>query len=185
MKVKVLEEHGYSPAVLGFSLSYNTSIERAKELLPKYAFGKAPGENKFLRVIELWIDVNFPRLIWPECDQYKVATTTLSESTVHTLGKRTLIQEDFIINIDQGMLDIVNKKILLYQNKEIDILELKSHLPEGFLQRRVWHMNYANFQNIYMQRKNHKVKLWHTFIDSVLSQIEHPEFIIPPYEDKK
>ncbi len=180
MIVKVLEEAGYEPASWGFSLSYNTSVERAKELLPKYAFGKMPGERKFLRVIELWLDVNFPRLIWPEADQHKIATTTLSESTVHTLGKRILNQSDFVIPIDDRMLNVVNEKILDYQNKKIDILQLKTHLPEGFLQRRMWHMNYANLQNLVQQRENHRVNLWDVFIPEILSQIQHPEFIVPP-----
>lgn len=176
--VNVLSEHGYEEAALGFSLSYNTSVERAKVLLPKYAFGKAPGENKFLRMMWLWIDVDFPRLILPEMDQYKVATTTLSESTIHTLNKKALTQDDFVVEIDEYMLGIINRKILQYNNKEIDIITLKSHLPEGFLQRRIWNMNYATFQNIVVQRKTHKVKLWNNFIDIVLSQIQHPEFII-------
>ena len=182
MEVKILKEYGYEESVLGFSLSYGTTIERAKEILPKYAFGNQPGERKFLRVIELWLDVNFPRLIWPEADQHKIATTTLSESTVHTLGKRTLNQNDFIIPIDSRMLDVVNEKILQFQNKQIDILALKTHLPEGFLQRRIWHKNYANLQNLVQQRTNHKVSLWNTFIEEVLSQIQHPEFIKPPEE---
>ena len=110
-KIIKLNECGYEEAALGFSLSYNTSIERAKYLLPKYAWGSQPGERKFLRVIELWLDVDFPRLIWPEADQHKIATTTLSESTVHTLGKRLLTQEDFVIPIDERMLNIVNEKI--------------------------------------------------------------------------
>lgn len=185
MKVNILKECGYEEASLGFSLSYNTSIERAKELLPKYAWGKVPGESKFLRVIELWFDVDFPRLIWPEADQYKVATTTLSESTVHTLGKRLLEQDDFVINIDNRMLDIVNEKILLFQQKKISLLEMKSHLPEGFLQRRIWHMNYANLQNIISQRVGHRVELWDQFIDSVLSQVEHPEFLLRNPNEKE
>jgi len=179
LEAKILAEHGYEESALGFSLSYNITAERAKEILPKYAF-KNNGENKFLRCIELWIDVDFPRLAWPEADQYKVSTTTLSESTIHTLGKRGLVQNDFIIPIDERMLSIVNEKIIDFQNKKVDILEMKAHLPEGFLQRRIWHMNYANLQNIYLQRKNHKLALWHEFLEAVLSQIEHPEFIKPP-----
>jgi hypothetical protein len=178
MYVKVLNECGYEEAALGFSLSYNSTIERAKELLPKYAIGAQPGENKFLRVIWLWVDVDFPRLIWPECDQYKVATTTLSESTIHTLGKRTLNQDDFETKIDDDMLEIVNKKILQYKNKEIDLLKLKSHLPEGFLQRRIWNFNYATLQNIVQQRENHRLKLWQKFIDEMLLQVKHPEFLV-------
>ena len=56
MNIELLSEHGYEEAALGFSLSYNTSVERAKVLMPKYAHGAAPGENKFLRIIWLWFD---------------------------------------------------------------------------------------------------------------------------------
>jgi hypothetical protein len=184
LKVIKLAEHGYEEAALGFSLSFNTSVERAKQILPKYAFGKKPGENKFLRVMQVWFDVDFPRLIWPEADQYKVSTTTLSESTVHTLGKRLVTQDDFEINIDERMLQIVNEKIRLYQCKVIDLLTLKAHLPEGFLQRRVWNMNYANLQNMVCQRVNHKVSLWDRFIDEVIGDLEHPEFVIQDYYTK-
>ena len=59
---------------------------------------------------------------------------------------------------------------------------MKSHLPEGFLQRRIWHMNYANLQNLVQQRANHRVNLWDTFISEVISQIQHPEFIVPSEE---
>jgi hypothetical protein len=183
MLVIKLNECGYEESALGFSLSYNTSIKRAKELMPRYAFGEKFGERKFLRIINLWLDVDFPRLVWPEADQHKVATTTLSESTVHTLGKRLLTQEDFVIPIDNRILDVVNEKIVDFQNKKIDILEMKSHLPEGFLQRRIWHMNYANLQNLVDQRIKHRIKLWNIFINELLPQIEHPEFIIPNKED--
>lgn len=175
--VKLLKECGYEEAALGFSLSFNTSLERAKELLPKYAWGIVPGENKFLRCIQLWFDVDLPRLIWPECDQYKVGTTTLSESTVHTLSKRSLIPDDFIEGTDQRAIDLLNEKILLYKEKKIDRLTLKANLPEGFLQRRIWNMNYANLQNIVIQRRNHPVTLWNEIIEKMISQIEHPEFI--------
>jgi len=177
MKVIKLYEYGYEPAALGFSLSYNSSIERAKELLPKYAIGKDSGENKFLRVMQVWLDVDMPRLMWQEADQYKIATTTLSESTMHTLSKRLLIQEDFAINISDELLTVINNKIFQYQNKQISILELKSCLPEGFLQRRIWNLNYATIQNIILQREYHKLNLWKIFIDDLVNQLDYPEFV--------
>jgi hypothetical protein len=173
-----LEEAGYESAALGFSLSYNSTVERAKELMPKYAFSKVPGENKFLREIQTWFDIDMPRLIWPEFDQYKVGTTSLSESTVHTLKRHTLTLEDFIEGTDQRAINLINEKILLFQIGSIELTELKANLPEGFLQRRIWNMNYANLQNMVEQRKNHKVKLWEIFISSVLKQVNHPEFIV-------
>lgn len=176
--VKKLSEHGYEEAALGFSLSFNTTVERAKQLLPKYAWGKVAGENKFLRVMQIWLDVDFPRLIWPEADQYKVGTTTLSESTVHTLSKRMAVAGDFLNGTDDRLIEILNEKIQLFKDKEISITELKANLPEGFLQRRIWNLNYANLQNIVCQRTGHRVKLWKDFIDQVVAQIDHPEFII-------
>jgi hypothetical protein len=178
VKVTVLEESGYEAAALGFSLSYNTTIERAKELMPRFAFGKMPGENKFLRVMQVIIDTDIPRLMWPEADQYKVGTTTLSESTMHTLKKRPLAADDFFPMIDDDMLAIVNRKIEEYNHGFIGIDKLKAHLPEGFLQRRVWVMNYANLQNIIVQRTSHRLPQWQVFIHEVLAQVQHPEFLV-------
>jgi hypothetical protein len=179
MYVTKLEEAGYTWAALGFSLSFNSTIERSKQIMPQYAWGKAPGENKFLREIQVWLDIDMPRLLWPEFDQYKIAVTTLSESTVHTLSKHALTFEDFIEGTDQRAIDLINEKILLFQQKKIDRIELKANLPEGFLQRRICNLNYANIQNIICQRYKHRVKLWQKFIDELVPQMDHPEFIVP------
>jgi hypothetical protein len=176
MKVIKIHEYGYEAAALGFSLSFNSTVERAKEILPKYAFGIS-GENKFLRIMQVWLDVDIPRLMWQEADQYKIAGTTLSESTMHTISKRLLNQDDFEINISDELISIINYKIEQYQNKEISILELKSYLPEGFLQRRIWNLNYATIQNIVIQREWHKLSLWKTFINELVCQLDFPEFV--------
>ena len=49
----VLNETGYEESAFGFSLSYNSTKDRAKELFPKFAF-KQDGENKFLESIYIW-----------------------------------------------------------------------------------------------------------------------------------
>lgn len=181
MEVKVLEEHGYESAALGFSLSYNTSIERAKELLPKYAWGKS-GETKFLESIYVWIDVNAPRFWWQEADTYRLSTKQ-SESTMHTLSKGYLDNNDFEYRITDRCLEDINNHIALKDSiyweeyKNDYLVFLKNMLPEGFLQRRIWVMNYRTLQNIYGQRYDHKLPQWHLFCDSILSQVEHPEFL--------
>jgi len=58
-----------------------------------------------------------------------------------------------------------------------DLLLLKKHLPEGFLQRRIWVMNYKTFRNIYMQRKTHRLPHWKKFIEEVYEQLDHKELI--------
>lgn len=181
MNVKLLSEHGYEEAALGFSLSYNTSIERAKEILPKYAWGKS-GETKFLESIYIWLDVTAPRYWWQEADTYRL-TTKQSASTMHTLMKAKLSEENFEESIYtefvgfQNYLDFLNG---LIEHKEIPIDNIKCLLPEGFLQRRIWVINYRVLQNVYNQRKNHRLPQWHYFFDEIFKDLQHPEFIKPP-----
>jgi hypothetical protein len=183
MIVNKLSEHGYEEAVLGFSLSYNSTLERTKEILPKYAFG-IPGENKFLESIVIWLDVTAPRFWWQEADTYRVGSTKQSESTMHTITKAVLSQENFEYEILDATLQNINCAIGMYKTiskdwKEKYFLErVKNQLPEGFLQRRIWCINYKCFQNIYNQRINHKLPQWKYFCKTVLESLEHPEFIV-------
>jgi hypothetical protein len=189
MKVIKLNESGYEEACLGFSLSYNSTIERTKEILPKYAFAK-PGENKFLEHIELWYDIIAPRGWWCEADTYRLSSKQ-SASTMHTIMKQELSQENFELPIPTCLLNLLNTTILEYKKEEnktrktLLFLELKNTLPEGFLQRRIWHFNYKTLQNIYNQRKDHRLPQWHSFINHVICSIEHPEFIIKALVEEK
>jgi hypothetical protein len=181
MKVKVLNEYGYEEAVLGFSLSYNTNIDRVKQILPKYAFG-VPGEGKFLESMIIYLDVTAPRFWWQEADTYRVGTTKQSESTMHTLSKRYLTNEDFEYPLTDQYLNAINQIVDLFKNKTVGIAEFKSILPEGFLQRRIWMISYKTLQGIYVQRYNHRLPQWRYFLDTVISEIQHPEFIVRPTE---
>ena len=187
MKVKpiVVNEAGYSSAMTGISLSYTSNPERSKQIAPNLS-NKSGGHNKFLEQIELWIDVTAPRYIWQEFSTYRHSSVQ-SESTMHTIMKKELTQDDFEQPIPDLFLDYMNLLIDSYKNdtwntipKNELFLEIKNCLPEGFLQRRIVHINYMTLKNIYNQRKNHKLKWWSEFLESVLFQIEHPEFIVKP-----
>ena len=58
-----------------------------------------------------------------------------------------------------------------------NILFCKRILPESFMQRREWCIDYKCFRNIMMQRYNHKLPHWKSFIDCVHENIEHPELV--------
>lgn len=182
MEVIKLSEHGYDEAVLGFSLSYNSTIERTKQILPKYSFG-IPGESKFLESIQIWLDVIGSRTWWVEADTYRVGSTKQSESTMHTLSKKPLTQENFEYYVNDEYLKYLNIILESVKNKDgvYTLVDLKNGLPEGFLQRRIWNINYKTLQNIYNQRKNHRLPQWHKFLDELIPQLEHPEFIIKDY----
>ena len=179
MKVQVLSEHGYEEGVLGFSLSYTSTIERTQKILSRYAFG-VPGESKFLESMMIWVDVTAPRYWHQEADTYRVGTSKQSESTMHTLVKSLLTQENFEYPVHPGTLTNLNLLISVYNKSRNPktLNEIKANLPEGFLQRRIWMFSYKTLQNMYHQRINHRLPQWKYFLTTVLNEIEHPEFIV-------
>jgi len=191
MKVNVIDDSYIVPALLGIGLSYGitseetkTSIlankellEKCKNIVDKLAL-VGNGENKFLRQCPISLDITAPMYWWKEFDTYKIGTTAQSESTMHTLLKKPITQDMFESPIPDEML-----KILESLRTEKRFRELINMLPMGWLQRRIVTANYAVLQNIYNQRKNHKLIEWHTFIDAVLKGASHPNFICKK-EDK-
>ena len=59
--------------------------------------------------------------------------------------------------------------------------ELVRWLPEGWLQTRTITMSYANFRNIYFQRKNHKLTEWHEFC-GLIDKLPYGRELITPEE---
>jgi hypothetical protein len=170
MKVQILREAGYEEALLGISLSYNALLENMPKRAEKLAhLGR--GHSKFLESILVWIDVTAPRYWWAQADTYRLSTKQ-SESTMHTLGKRLLTNADFEGGIFAAWLEDLNQMI-----ESKDFACVKAHLPESFLQRRIWCLSYKTLQNIVNQRAHHMLKEWHMFIDCVVEQAQHPEFL--------
>ena len=59
--------------------------------------------------------------------------------------------------------------------------ELVRWLPNGWLQTRTVTMSYANFRNIYFQRKNHKLTEWHRFC-GIINLLPYGKELIAPEE---
>ncbi len=185
MKVEVLWEYGYGPALFGLGLSYGLTsdyyifetgwrgqiYERLCRVSQRCA-KKGNGEEKFLRMIQIWADVTAPRFWWQEFDTYKVGTVSLSESTMHTLGKRPLTPEDFETPIEPGYLDTLNSAL-----RTDNAIDFKGMLPEGFLQRRIVNFNYAVLANMIRQRSKHKLPQWRQFLTEVRANVAKPEFL--------
>lgn len=188
MKVKVLKVEGYTEALFGTGLSYGLTsgkepicltdnpelTGRLIKICAKCA-SRRNGEDKFLRMIQIWADVTAPRFWWSEFDTYKVGTVSLSESTMHTLGKRPLAREDFEQGLPFELLDWVNT----YMRADCAIDIKKRFLPEGFLQRRIVNFNYAVFANMIRQRRNHRLPQWHDFLEKVWRELPFIEFLPP------
>lgn len=184
MKVTILEEAGHDLALRGMAYSYKdraidpdswweTQRERALKRAPLLAPMDA-GHNKFLRQIELWMDIEACRAWWSEFDTYKVGTVANSESTMHTLSKRPPTQLDFEEGTDFEVVDAFSR---VWLKAKGDVTTLKMNLPEGFLQRRMVTMNYGVLRNVIDQREGHRLKWWGVFIDAVRQQVAHPEYL--------
>lgn len=171
MRIKVLDERGYESALLGLSLSYRQESKRMPEVARRLA-SKEGGHNKFLESIVLWLDITAPRYWWQQFDTYRVGVTKQSESTMHTMTKRPLTQQDFEHPIPAETLAHLNELIAGKDWKQVKWL-----LPEGFLQRRVVCLNYMALQRMIRQRATHKLEEWRAFIDQVFKQVAHPEFL--------
>lgn len=188
MIVDVLKVDGIEEALLGMGLSYGLTSDkniicmedaklagRLTKICAKCA-SRGNGEDKFLRMIQIWADVTAPRFWWGEFDTYKVGTVALSESTMHTLGKRPLAREDF----EQEMIPVELLEWLnTYVCADCSIDIKKRFLPEGFLQRRIVNFNYAVFANMIRQRRNHRLPQWHYFLNNIYYALPMQEFLPP------
>ena len=187
MKVDVLKIDGIEEALLGMGLSYGLTSDKKIRCLKDQKLAarltkictkcaqRGNGEDKFLRMIQIWADVTAPRFWWAEFDTYKVGTVALSESTMHTLGKRPLSQENFEWGLPFELIDWLNT----YVCADCSVETKKRFLPEGFLQRRIVNFNYAVFANMIRQRRNHRLPQWHYFLNKVYYALPMQEFLPP------
>lgn len=180
--VEVIEEAGHGSALYGMSLSHGLhkkdldegeKWERMRARARKLAHMQG-GHNKFLESLMVWLDVRAPRYWWQQADTYRISSKQ-SESTMHTILRGHLTQDDFYERIPNELLDRLN---VLIADKELELV--KRQLPEGFMQRRIWCLSYKTLQNMYLQRRDHKLQEWRDFLYNVLSQLEHPEYIEDP-----
>jgi len=108
MRVHVINECGFNPALLGLGLSHgvtsgadyfqfldNQKEYKRMETVAGRLHKLDGGHNKFLESIQVWIDVIAPRYWWQQMDTYRIGVTKQSESTMHTLIKHEISEEMF------------------------------------------------------------------------------------------
>lgn len=188
MKVHVMQEEGLEMALRGMAYSYFDNAKDVEEWWRTQAAKsekraallchRGGGHSKFLESVILWLDVEATRGFWSQFDTYRIATKQ-STSTMHTLGKRRPILEDFSTDTPVRMIEAFQQEWDEYQEHK-DISVLKAALPEGFLQRRMVCLSYKTLQNIIAQRSDHRLGEWPVFCQEVLKQVKHPEFLVKP-----
>lgn len=184
MKVKVLREAGYEEAMLGLSLNKLRPVETMPALAIRMS-GKDQGHDKFLRMIDIWIDITASRFFWHEMDTYKIGRNHLpdddegdliiqSASTMNNIKDVDLIQEHFEHPINSNYLVVLNENLKALRCGKYPLDRMKNDLPEGYLQRRILKFNYKVAYDILETRGTHRLPQWHQFCDA-LRTLEHQE----------
>ena len=183
MELIIYEEKGLEEALQGMVFSFQKECPVASAIanfrdydknlnIAKKLCKKDGGHNKFLEQIQVWMVVRASMDWWKQMDTYRVGVSKLSKSTMHTIMKKPIKQEDFHDLVDPEILSIVER-----YRKNGDFLAVSKNLPAGFLQTRMVNTNYKTLRNIIMQRKGHKLPDWELFTEEVLKQIENPELL--------
>lgn len=118
IKLETLEVWGIEGAIQGMRNPYKNRDKsdsgwefknpEAKDSIFNYVIGpkdldlaqrllstRSDDDSKFMRMIHVQVDICAPLYWWKEMDQYKIATTTNSESTMHTIHSRSFGLDDF------------------------------------------------------------------------------------------
>ena len=207
---ETLEVAGWWPALEGMRAplkSYdksNTIFDHNKlpvfdETNPDYKLAKrlclaGTEHSKWMRQVQVWVKISAPLFWWSEFDTYKVGTSANSESTMHTITKQLLTSRDFETNdsmIMEETIDNLNNLILQYQaaaekNDKLVMqalfISIKCLLPASFIQTRYVNLNYAVLQNMYKQRKNHRLPQWNSDFVSWVKSLPYSEFITQEFD---
>jgi hypothetical protein len=148
-------------------------------------------DSKFLRQINVSVDITAPLYWFKEFDTYKIATTANSTSTMHKISSTPITLDCFETGDYNKDLTLYknNSNSLIYSYKIEDLAnelihhletlrqkynetkdqrywkELIRWLPNGWLQTRTITMNYAVLRNQYFQRRHHRLVEWHEYCD--------------------
>lgn len=142
--------------------------------------------SKFMRMINVTMDITAPLYWWKEYDTYKVGTVANSCSTMHKIHAKEFTLDDFSHEqLDKEELDIMAVVVYSLNWNREKFLETRDKrywhhmiqlLPSSYNQRRTVSLNYAVLRNIYHSRRNHKLTEWHTFCDFI-KQLPYSELI--------
>jgi hypothetical protein len=163
--------NGKSSCVTDFHIGKN-DLKLMKKL------SKAGNDHaKFLRMINVTVDITAPLYWWKEFDTYKVGTVANSCSTMHKIHEKDFTLDDFSHEhlIDglsedsldwlEGTIELLNRKrqAFLITNGKDFWYQMIQLLPSSYNQKRTVQLNYQVLKSMYFARKNHKLDEWREF----------------------
>ena len=129
--------------------------------------------GKFLRFINVTVDITAPLYWWKEFDTYKVGTVANSCSTMHKIHAKKFTLDDFshehllpfqkshlkmtidMLNVDRAGFIASKDKLHWWQMIQL--------LPSSYNQKRTVQLNYQVLKSMYFARRHHKLDCWVDF----------------------
>lgn len=229
IKIENVDVYGWESAIRGMRNPMNSwdnsdshfdyknpwSWEHPKNLIPvcigpndlarmKKLVKAGTDHRKFLRMINVTVDITAPLYWWKEFDTYKVGTVRDSCSTMHKITAKEFTADDFshehleTTGNTHAKLSVGEYDILLhpYSLLQITVAVLNSNrnmylqtkdkkywwqmiqlLPSSYNQRATVQLNYEVLLNMYHSRKTHKLDEWRTFCEWIEKLPYMNEFI--------
>ena len=138
---------------------------------------------KYLRMINVTLDITAPLYWWKEFDTYKIGTVANSCSTMHKIHAKEFTFDDFscehlnpdAIAVLGDIIDTMNWARERFNSCEgkrtaIEVIEKKDYwwqmiqlLPTSYNQKRTVQLNYQVLKNMYHSRRHHKLNEWLDF----------------------
>lgn len=129
--------------------------------------------SKFMRMINVTLDITAPLYYFKQLDTYKVGTVANSCSTMHKIADKEFTFDDFSHehlndrskkNLEDTINELnINRELFLKTKDKEYWWQMIQLLPSSYNQRRTMQMNYAVLRNIYHSRKDHKLDCWKDF----------------------
>ena len=156
--------------------------------------------RKWMRMVNVTMDITAPLYWWKEFDTYKVGTVANSCSTMHKIQAKKFELDDFSYEhlLDNSLDALVNIIDMLNYHREAfntyqayyahdkkdywwQMIQL---LPSSYNQKRTIQLNYEVLNNIYHARKNHKLDEWRTFCKAIEIDLPYSEFITGKFKEE-
>lgn len=129
--------------------------------------------RKFMRMINVSVDITAPLYWWKEFDTYKIGTVANSCSTMHKIHAKEFTLDDFSHeHLSDDSIKLLKDIVFVLNFHREKYLETKDKkywwqmiqlLPSSYNQKRTVMLNYEVLVNIYKSRKNHKLDEWVEF----------------------
>jgi hypothetical protein len=129
--------------------------------------------RKFMRMINVTMDITAPLYYFKEADTYKVGTVCNSTSTMHKIHAKEFTLDDFstehLMDFSWNRLDDLITHLNWCREKFIETKDkdywwqMIQLLPTSYNQKRTLQLNYEVLTNIYHSRRNHKLDEWRDF----------------------